>query len=502
MSNKKKSIKNLCFLAMSQIVTIAVAIYLPRLYMVEYGSEVNGLLNSLSQFLVYMGLFEAGIGATTLQALYGPVGNENWEATSSILAATNYYYKRTSKMYLAALIILSVGYPLVVESSLNYLFVVGVVFFSGIGNVFLFRYQGTFKLLLQADGKNYIISNISTILNVCTNLAKIILISKGMNVVLVLAVTFLIQLVQILAIVTYTKRNYKSIILSIEPNFTALDQKNYTMIHQLCELVFQHTDIVILTVVCGLKTVSVYSLYKMIISHLEGILSILSNSVNFVLGQTFQNDLEKYKKRIDLFESLYSAIAFALFAVAYFLLIPFVKLYTSGVTDVNYIDVCLPTLFISIALLTSMRVPMLYTINYAGHFKKTTPQSILESAINLFVSIIAVFRLGIYGVLLGTIAALLYRTNNIIIYSNRKILKRTLWRTYSVYIINFMIFAVLQIVFKKVFSEIDNYLDFFVIGFIASVISIMSFLLAQIILVPHCRKAALEFVRKRFIKSI
>lgn len=496
MENKQKSIKNLCYATLGQVTTIAFGLILPRLYIVEYGSEVNGLLNSLNQFLVYLSLFEAGIGATTQQALYGPVARQDWMSVNKVLAATDYYYKRTSRWYLLSLVALTFLYPWIVQSELPYFLIAGAVFFSGIGNVLLFRFQAKYKLLLQVDGKNYIITNLTTVLGVGTSLLKAILITLGWNVVFVLATAFVIQMLQVAYLIAYTNRNYLELNLSVDPNLDSLAQRNYMLIHQISGMIFQNTDVLILTVVCGLKAVSVYSVFKLVITYIESILTILINSVNFVLGQTFQLDLEKYKKRIDVFESLYSAISFALFSVVLFLMLPFVKLYTAGVSDIHYADEKLPFLFVSVALLTCIRAPMLHTINYAGHFRQTLPQSIFESVINLTVSLIFVFRFGIYGVLCGTIAALLYRTNDIIIYANRKILNRTPWKTYSIHLINLVVFIFLQLVFGKLFDDVDSIWKFMCVGMIATAISVASFVLAQTICMPHCRCTLQDFIEK------
>lgn len=62
----------------------------------------------------------------------------------------------------------------------------------------------------------------------------------------------------------------------------------------------------------------------------------------------------------------------------------------------------------------------------------------IEAAINVIVSIAAVQFIGIYGVLLGTIAALLYRTNDFIIYANTKILMRSPKKEYALVLSNFL----------------------------------------------------------------
>ena len=52
MSRQKNSINNLKWGILGNIITSAVAIIIPRLFIVNYGSEVNGLLSSIRQIYV------------------------------------------------------------------------------------------------------------------------------------------------------------------------------------------------------------------------------------------------------------------------------------------------------------------------------------------------------------------------------------------------------------------------------------------------------------------
>ena len=44
-----------------QVVLIALSFLLPRLYLENFGSEVNGVLSSIKQIFVYMFLLESGV---------------------------------------------------------------------------------------------------------------------------------------------------------------------------------------------------------------------------------------------------------------------------------------------------------------------------------------------------------------------------------------------------------------------------------------------------------
>ena len=502
MNNRTKSLKNLIYSVLGQIITIAIGLILPRLWVVSYGSEVNGLLSSLSQFLVYLGLFEAGIGAATLQALYKPVAQNDWDNINGILSASNKYYKQTGKLYFIGLILLSAIYPLVAKSTLSYFTVFGSVFFSGIGNVVLFYFQGKYTYFLHAEGKNYIITNLSTLITILNGIAKIVLINLNVNIVIILAITFLIQCIQAVYIMWYMRR-YKKLNLNVEPNLDSVSQKNSILIHQISTLVFQNTDVFILTLACDLKVVSVYSIFKLVTTQLQNILNIPINSIKFALGQCFQTNISLFKKRIDIVESFYSAILYALFSVALFLFLPFMRLYTAGVTDINYIDPWLALLFVIISLLDKSRTSMLLPIEFAGHFKNTIRQTVTESAINLIVSIIGVYFMGIYGVLIGTIVALAYRTNDIILYSNRHILQRSAKKTYSIYIINIILFIFTQLLFNVLFdsSQINSYFIFLIYGIVCTIIALIIMIGAQIVIFKNCRSIITQIpilLRKKF----
>lgn len=438
--------RNLIFGFSSEILAILLGIVIPKLTLTSYGSEINGLLSSVTQIYSYITLLEAGIGTATLQALYKTLGKKDVAKTNAVLAATNKYYHRTGGLYLVAIILFSIIYPLCVKSDIPVATIVLVIILNGIGSVINFFFQGKYMLLLQAEGKNYIQSSLTMVVNLLKNLTKIVLMGKGMDVVAVQMVAVAVSVIQMMYISWYIHRYYKWIDLSVKPDLKAISQSKNVMIHQICGLVLNNTDTLILTIVCGLKIVSVYSMYTLLFSMISMALNTISNSVVYYISQVFHTDRILYNKLIDSFEVCYMAIVFSLYSVADFFILPFMKLYTSGVTDINYIDEKLPLLFIMTYLLNCGRKSSMITIDTAGHFKLTQNRAIIEAVINLAVSLFAVRYLGIYGVLLGTIVALLYRTNDMILYANKKILNRPPWIVYRRWADNVVLFACITMI--------------------------------------------------------
>ncbi|TWD97410.1 O-antigen/teichoic acid export membrane protein [Neobacillus bataviensis] len=466
----KRSFLNLLVGLGSQIITIVLGIFIPRLILVHFGSEVNGLLTSITQIIVYFTLLEAGVGAASLQALYKPVANGEKNSINEILAATSSYYKKTGIFYFFAVIALAVIYPLVINSSINKVTIMVVILFTGLGGAVNYYYQGKYRILLTAEGKSYIVTSITTIITIVSNLAKIVLLYLGYDIIIVQASFFIITLVQVIVYHLYISRNYKWIDLSVNPNFGSISQKNSVLVHQFSSLIFNNTDVLILTIFTNLKVVSVYVMFNMLFSIIDNLVTTVSGSITFVLGQTFHDSKEKFLKLFDAYEVYFMALVFSLFTVTYILVLPFMRLYTAGIHDINYIDKWLPILFVSIKLLVYARSSCNNVINIAGHFKKTQYRSIFESAINLVGSLLFVNLFGIYGVLLGTLLAVLYRSTDIVIYANKTILGRSPWRTAKRWLFNAILFLIIIFITHSMKINPTSYLTVFVYAVVLTII--------------------------------
>lgn len=491
--NKSRGIKNIIFGFAAQIITISLGIVIPRLILVNLGSEANGLLSSIGNILTYMSLLEAGVGTATIQALYAPVGKNDYDSINHIMAATDYFYRKTGKIYLIAVIGLSAGYTAIVNTELPKTTVFAVIILSGLSGVISYFFQGKYKLLLSAEGKDYITTNITTIATVGISITKAMLLIAGFDVVAVQVTYFVFNLLQTVFFSVYIYKNYKWLDLKVKPNLEAISQKKAVLVHQISGLIFSNTDVIILTIFTSLHTVSVYSMYAMIFGMVKSIAVTLSGSFVYALGQSYQNR-DRFLRIFDVYEVYNVAITFALFCIARILMIPFLELYTVGITDVNYIDPYIPWLFVIYYLLHNGRVSSNTIINIAQEFENTKWRSVLESIINLTASIILTIKFGIYGVLLGTIIALLYRTNDIIIYAAR-IIKRTPFITYRRWVLNFFIFMSVNFVASKVQFNTDSYFKLFEYGILLSVSIIPLFIIINSIAEPKTARNAWAIIR-------
>lgn len=471
----KKSLLNILSGICGQIITIALGIIIPRLVLVNLGSEINGLLNSINQVLVYIALLEAGVGTATIQALYGPIAKKEELSINQILSATSQYYKRTSVIYLLVVMAVSLVFPLIIITTVSKAIIIVVIILSGLPGVINFYYQGKFKLLLQAEGKSYIITNLVTIIQIATSVSKILLLLSGFGVVALQIMYLLFSMAQMIFISIYIKRHYKWLDLSVKPDYDSISQKKSVLIHQISTLIFSNTDTLIISVFLGLKLVSVYSMYKLLFSMIGTMIQNINSGVIFLLGQTYYSDKSEFIKMHDAFELYNMTLTFSMFCIANIFLLPFLNLYTTGVTDINYIDKTILQLFIVTFLLSNGRTSSAQVIVYAGHFKLTQWRSVLESSINILVSVVLVQFIGIYGVLVGTIVALLYRTNDMILYASHNIMHRKAWIVYRRWFVNCAVYAGFTIINGYLNLELNSYTQIFVWACVAVIMIVPIF---------------------------
>jgi len=475
-----KGIKNASYGFLAQFLTIGIGIIIPRLVLVNLGSEANGLLSSVGNVLSYMSLLEAGVGTATLQALYRPCATGDRDSANSIMAATDYFYRRTGKIYFIVVLVITVVYTFVVETELPRNVVFIVVLLSGLTGVISYFFQGKFRIFLSAEGKNYINTNIVTTIHIATSIAKAILLYTGFGVVAVQISGFLFNLIQVFVYYVYMKCHYPWLSTSVKPNFDAISQRNAVLVHQISGLIFSNTDILLLTVFVGLKEVSVYSMYALIYGLVKNMATVLYDSYTYALGQSYNTNRKRFMRMFDAYEVLTMMITFSLYCICRVMMNPFLRLYTSGVHDIQYVDTYLPWLFAIFYLLHNGRTSSGTVINIAQRFEETKWRSILESVINVTVSVVCVIRFGIYGVLLGTIVALLYRTNDMIIYASH-ILERSCLITYKRWILNMTLFFGLSVAIDRITIPADNYIQLILSATGISIVVVGVFIIVNVI---------------------
>ncbi len=407
--------------ALYRILTVLTGLAVQRYVLAAYGSDVNGVTASIGQILSYLILLEAGIGAATVSSLHKPLKDGDLQKASALLSESGMMYRKAGLIFLALLAVFSALLPLITLGELAPLTVALLTLTAGLGTVISYLFVGRFTPLLTADGRIGVIYTVDSVTALISCGARILLMRSGADIVAVQAVLPICAAFRAIAVAVYVKKRYSGIKYRATPAGEMKTVRRSAMTHQVVGLLVNHTDITLLTLLSTLKSVSLYSVYHYIYSSIAALLEgTVGQTMTGYLGRRAAEGKESFNRSFAAFEEVYNAVLYLLLSVALVLTLPFVSVYTAGVDDITYTVPMLAVLFCICTFMNLIRLPSIVAVNVYGLFKDTEKSAVTECIINLGLSIILFPFLGIYGLLLGTIAAYLFRTQDSIRFIYKK----------------------------------------------------------------------------------
>lgn len=469
----KKALVNTITSLMLQLTTIICGFIIPSLVIKTYGSGVNGLITSITQFLGFIVLLESGIGGVVRAALYKPLANKDIGTISAIIKATEKIYKSIVFIFIVYLLIMTLFFPLIIEEFEGG-FTASLVIIIGASTLAQYSFGITYQLLLQADQKRYVTSLFQIFTIIINTIMVVILIKIGTSIHIVRLVSTIVFIIRPIILSKYVKRNY-SFDNSILPNKNAIKQRWDGLGHHIAYFLYNQTDVILLTLVTNVKEVSVYSVYSMIVVGIKNIISAFSSGVEAAFGNMLAKDEKEHLKHsFSTYELFSTTLTTIFFTGTALLILPFVDVYTKGVEDVEYYRPLFAYILVAASAVYSIRLPYHYITLAAGHFKQTRNGAFLEAGINLIMSAILVNFLGIIGVAIGTFCSALFRTVQYAIYTSKNILDRSVWifcKSFCLSIISSLLIIYITHMVPQI--SVTSYVDWCLYGSIILIICII-----------------------------
>ena len=420
----KKAGLNIVISIVYQIVSTACALIIPRLILLSFGSTYNGVVQSVTQLMSMISLLTLGVAGATRVSLYKSLAVDDIEATSRIIKANQLYMRKVGVALCIYTILLTVFYPVISHNSLSVWENVLLVLIVSMSSISEYFFGVTYRTLLQADQREYIYSIIMIIARITSAILVYTLIRMSCNVFLVYFLQACLYATVPVALSIYVSKRY-TINKKAEKDPNALDQQGAVAFQSIANIIHINTDITLLTLFADAKIISVYSVYNIITGKIRMIMRVFTNGLEAAFGNMWaKGEYENIKRRFRTYEFLMNTFVSVVFACLAVLLVPFIKLYTKGVTDVEYINVTFAVLMIIAEGIYCIREPYVTIVQAAGKYQETKKAAGIEAAINLLVSILLVWKLGLIGVVIGTIAANVFRTIHYIWFTYTKLLDK------------------------------------------------------------------------------
>lgn len=393
-----------------QVVSVICGFILPRLILETFGSDVNGLVNSITQFLGVITLLDLGVGAVVQSALYKPLADNDTNMISKIYVSANKFFRRLAEILLVYVVLLMIFYPMLVNKSFGHMYTALLIAAICISSFAQYYFGIVNSLLLNADQRGYIQYVAQIITLILNTFACYIIIKLGASIQIVKLTTSLIFLLRPLFLVFYVKKHYsidKKITYTEEP----IKQKWNGMAQHFASYVLNGTDNIVLTMFSTLGNVSIYSVYNVVIIGVKNALLSVTNGFQSLIGEMLaKKETMKLNAFFGFVEWFLHTGTTLVFGCTGVLIVDFVRVYTYGINDADYIQPLFAVLITIANAGHCLRLPYNILILAAGHYKQTQSNYIIAMILNIVVSIATVKMWGLVGVAIGTLIAMAYQT--------------------------------------------------------------------------------------------
>lgn len=496
MSRKRSFLLNTVSSISYEVVFLIVGFILPKLFIIFYGSEVNGLVNSITNFLGLVALADLGIGAVVSANYYKPLASKNTHETSLIYSSSLRFYRQLSYILIVYIVLLAIFYPFIVNNVFDHLYVMILILVIALNTFFRYFFGISYTLLLKSDQKQYVYFLINIITLILNAIIVILLIVNNVDILLVKLSTTIVFVLRPILLSVYVKKRY-DLVKNLKVKHR-LKQKWNGVAQHLAFVVQDNTDIIVLTLFSSLTFVSIYSVYYMVVIGIRGLIYALMNGFSSLIGSLLaKNEKERLGFVFMGYQWSTFFISTLLFGSTLVLIIPFMSIYSKEFNDANYIQPLFASILVIATFIRCIQLPYNTVVQAGMHFKQTQMASILEPIINISISIFLVIQYGLVGVAIGTLISILFRTIYLIFYLRKNLIYIKLSVTIKLTIVH-AITLVLIAFFTKLIIDYDmNYVSWIFLSIKVVAFNFALLLIANMVFFPKEINNIRKFVFKR-----
>lgn len=412
MSRTTNAIKNAFWGLLGKILNLLMAFVSRTVFIYFLGSTYLGVNGLYSEILSLLSFAELGFGSAMTFALYKPVAANDSVKVIKLLDFYKTVYRIVAGIITAAGLCLLPFLQHIVKGaewlSVTELRLYFVIFLANTVVGYFVTYKYAYLNALQ---KNYIITNIDTVINTFVYCLQIIAVLVFKSFLVYLLVNSAILISSRICIALYLNRKYP--ILNDKPDEPLSPEERkpiYTevrglVVHQFSNVAVHSTDNILISMVSGLGVVAVgyISNYNMLMNSVLGFVTILFGSVTSGFGNIVATST------VDNYHKVFKEINFLNFwiygfcSICFWILIPpFITLWIGA-------DKLIDSISFSLIIVNCYLQGQSVAFNNAriakGNFGKDKVWALAQAIVNLVVSVIAGYYLGLVGIYIGTVSS-------------------------------------------------------------------------------------------------
>ncbi len=390
-----------------QIVYMAKGFIVPLAMIHFYGSDINGLVSSVSQFIGYFTLIGAGLASSVMFHLFAPLANKEYERINTVLSTSRRIYNRLGLVFLGLVAGGAFVYPFILrQNNFPYLFIVCVFLVTGVGislEMFSLRRWGA---LLQADNRSWVLNLTLCVHAVIQSVAVLVLGSMGLSVLFVLAAVAGSYFVRSLILTVVCRRRYRFLNFNLPSDNSLSQMRRAAFVQQVCDSIAAGIPLVMVSVLLPMAQVSVLAVYLLVVDALSRVLNATGSVWHLWGGMWAKGQTGRLCRSFTQFDAIYMLCVTVFTAVMSAAVLPFITVYTGRLPDaVMYLDPAL-AIICAIHLFTSAQIPNLVRlINAAGLYSSTAKYAVARMLLAVALAVVLGRVWASAGIMLGVVLA-------------------------------------------------------------------------------------------------
>lgn len=489
-------------LQLNLLITIASGIlgFVSNKYFSKYlGMENLGLMRLFSQLIAYLSLADLGIGSAATYALYKPLSEKNYDKLNLIVSTISSFYKKIAVVILSVGLLLNFAVPILIKTEVAGKIIYGYWSLYVINTAISYTFA-KYSIIFIANQEYGFVRKTSGLIALFFQIAQIILLIYIKSFLVYILINMLNNLLCFYFYKKHFKEKYSYIKTVFERDKNIIRDVKNMFCHKIAGLVVSNTDYIVLAKFTTLSTIAIYSSYLTIYSTLLMLIGIITSVITPLIGKFIASNKKEdiYIYWSELY-SLYMFLGTVFVFSTYRLVTPFIKLWLGE----NYILPKLTVILIMINLFVSITRCITDIFKDCSGFFDDIYTPVFESLINLVVSLVLVQKIGLNGVILGTICSniiIIYICKPILVFNRcfgksamdylRKLIKYVFLITSSGVISNTVIN-----IFNLKLNNLSNWLEFIKTTImVGSIIGIFSFII--FILDSDFRKYIFKLIKR------
>lgn len=497
MSRTQNVVKMVFASAINQVIIMASGLILPPLLIRQYGSEVNGLVNSIKQILNYFQVVSVGIGAAGQVALYEPLAKKDQNRINRIMTELNSFLLKAGVVFCVLVGIIAVSLPLIRNDGISKHVIASIVLICGAGSFVEFTILTKYKILLTADQKQYIVSRVNTEGTVINAILSVIMIQLNVSIIFVQLIATLAYVVRMFLLVSNVKKLYPNINMKVHHDDKEIPNQRDAMLYKLTDIVINYTPMTIVMLICGFADVSVFTVYNLVFSAIVMVVHIFSNGFASSFGnQIVEKDFSALRSSYLGYNFGFRIMTYWLYASAAALIIPFVSVYIRNTDGVNYLIPSVGVCFALNGLFRAIRTPSITIVDAKGNYHENLTLNYVEAVLNVIISIVLTLHFGMIGVLIGGMISALFRSLCFIWSIDKKVIGISFSKDILLHIVSIIIAIITCVLFRSISAS--TVLNWLLIATFVSIVNGIVLIISNVVL----DKQGFNEFAKRAIKLI